>query len=148
MKNAVTLCLLLLGLMACTPKEQITFTGRDPRILVDAEKDLSLEMNIPGILGYDQASRCLYVTLTDHSPRQLVAPVWPAGSNSIILKGKRGVSVPGAGPIVEGDPVFADAYAEHASDSFTHLNLPAACVPPDRDFVFISLDQARLPSAP
>ncbi|MBT2231217.1 hypothetical protein [Nonomuraea sp. NEAU-A123] len=141
MKGALGLCLVVLAATGCGGVDQSTFVGADPRVIVDAERDISLEMNIPGVLGYDAKSKCLHMTLTG-GHGQVVAPVWPAGSKPVIEHGKHGVAVPGAGSILEGDRVYGDAYVARTTDAFDHLSLPVDCVPPNRAFVFITLDQS------
>ncbi|MEV4835236.1 hypothetical protein AB0K05_11975 [Nonomuraea sp. NPDC049486] len=124
--------------------DEITLVGRDPQIIVNTPRDISLEMSIPGILGYDARSKCLTMTLESGYEGEVAAPVWPAGSKPVMRQGKRGVEVPHAGTILEGERLYGDSYAPHTTDGFDHLNLPDECVPPNRGYVFITPDQRPL----
>ncbi|MFG1943967.1 hypothetical protein [Nonomuraea sp. NPDC048826] len=149
MKITSAPALVLLAVTACGGgPDGITLVGPDPQVIVDAPRDISLEMSIPGILGYDAESKCLTMTLESGHRGEVAAPVWPAGSKPVIKQGKRGVEVPHAGTILEGQRLYGDAYAPHTVDSFDHLDLSDACVPPNRAYVYITPDQRPPPADP
>ncbi|MEV4077201.1 hypothetical protein [Nonomuraea fuscirosea] len=114
---------LLIPLAACTPPDdRITATappieptsdvadgsvdhlrvvGRDPRIVVRSST-LNFIVGTKGELRYNAENRCLELMTTGST---LVGLVWPKGTIPTRVGGKRGVTVPGLGNVLQGTSV-------------------------------------------
>ncbi|GAA0939651.1 hypothetical protein GCM10009560_50520 [Nonomuraea longicatena] len=64
-----------------------------------------MDMKITGTLTYSQTGKCLFLTHVQGGTENTTPLIWPAGTRPFLRSGKRGVRVPGRGPIMEGDRV-------------------------------------------
>ncbi|MFD9942582.1 hypothetical protein ACFWYW_22885 [Nonomuraea sp. NPDC059023] len=83
-----------------------TAVGEDPAIVVHDLPEAP-DMEVGGRLGYVAEGRCLTVTGMRDGRSVTFSPVWPAGTQPLVRDGRRGVNVPGLGPLLDGDTVSA-----------------------------------------
>ncbi|GAA2639073.1 hypothetical protein SMC26_40785 [Actinomadura fulvescens] len=105
--------------------DQISLQGADPRIIV-AKLSSYTAMRLPGTLGYDSSTKCLYVKHKDQQYGRST-PMWPSGTTPVTYRGKRGVNVPGTGRILDGDAVLANGEYNSNAPALATAGLPAGC---------------------
>lgn len=96
--------------------ETLLVVDGDPTIFVH---DLSYmpHMILRGRLSYRAGSRCLGVEVDRGAGRRVTAtPIWPLGVRPLVADGRRGVSVPGFGSVLDGDEVIASGDVWDADD--------------------------------
>ncbi|MER7132392.1 hypothetical protein [Streptosporangium saharense] len=129
---------LLSALVACAnlsgPK--LAVVGTDPVILVHRSTG-SQEALLFGKLAYEAKSRCMRVNAADGG-RQTATPVWPSGTRPVLVEGRRGVEVPGAGTFLEGDRVEAKGGGSTwRTNPPAGLVIPEGCLPDGEGTVMI-----------
>ena len=95
---------MLAGLAACGGAEEAGRAhaiGTDPRVYVSTV-DGGHQAEISGRVIYEATSRCLLL-----DTGSATGVIWPIGSTPVNQNGKRGVNVPGVGPILEGEAIRA-----------------------------------------
>lgn len=81
--------------------DYLRVVGRDPRIVVRSST-IDFLVAEKGELRYNAESRCLELMTTGST---LVGLVWPKGTSPARVDGKRGVTVPGLGDVLQGTSV-------------------------------------------
>ncbi|MEU4571431.1 hypothetical protein [Nonomuraea sp. NPDC023979] len=81
--------------------DHVHAVGHDPKIVVRSST-LNFLVAAEGELAYNSANRCLELVTAGSSPMGLV---WPKGTTPTQMNGKRGVTVPDVGDILQGSSV-------------------------------------------
>ncbi|KAB8181537.1 hypothetical protein FH608_050805 [Nonomuraea phyllanthi] len=99
-KKGVAL-LLCSAVAACSATSGwIQATGSDPVILVHTGGETGA-VGIESRLAYHAASKCVVLQAGDG----INIPIWPPGTEPIVVDGRRGVDVKGVGRFLDGDRV-------------------------------------------
>ncbi|MEW1838936.1 hypothetical protein AB0392_13355 [Nonomuraea angiospora] len=122
--------------------------GDDPVIFVHGSS-VSMKAEFSGVLTFDGESRCLRLGSASGTGTEAM-PVWPDGTTPIRVKGKRGVTVPGVGVIVEGDRFRAGGGGSTwRANPPQGVIVPEDCLPPGAEgtvFIIGEVDDVQ-PSA-
>ena len=81
--------------------DHVHAVGHDPKIVVRSST-LNFLVAAEGELNYNSANRCLELMIAGSPPAGLV---WPKGTTPTQINGKRGVTVPDIGNILQGSSV-------------------------------------------
>ncbi len=84
--------------------EVISVVEDDPVIMVHDGQNLAIaDTTTGGELQFDATTGCLYLHNPHATEATRIGPLWPPGTEPVLVDGKRGVDLPGAGVITEGD---------------------------------------------
>ncbi|MDX3387304.1 hypothetical protein PV682_38560 [Streptomyces niveiscabiei] len=116
--------------------DKISLTGTDPQIVVH-DLALAADMSVGGRLAYVEVGKCLVVHGKRAEQEFTMTPVWPEGTEAVLSGGKRGVKVPGFGPVLEGDAITAGgSYLKPGDKRAVASGIDPACRAKDGFIVF------------
>ncbi|WP_386196249.1 hypothetical protein [Streptosporangium jomthongense] len=117
----------------------LSIEGKDPLAIVH-RSSISMTAIIMGTLRYDAESKCLRLVMPGPGDPQ-ATPVWPDGTQPVIDGKRRGVDVPGMGPVLEGDKITGGGGASTwRKNPPAGIKIPDGCLPdgPDGTVMIIS----------